>query len=66
LLANNEGPPAAAQPPRAQRARGRVLSFITDFTTARAIRRSLKLPAQVPEPLAHAPPHGLELLDQIA
>ena len=44
----------------------RVLAFITDFATARAIRRSLKLPAQEPEPLAHGPPHELELLDQIA
>jgi hypothetical protein len=34
--------------------------------TARAIRRSLKLPAQQPEPLAHGPPPELELLDQIA
>jgi hypothetical protein len=34
--------------------------------TARAIRRTLKLPAQEPEPLAHGPPHELELLDQIA
>jgi hypothetical protein len=57
---------AAAQPPRAQRACGRVLAFITDFATARAIRRSLKLPAQEPEPLAHGPPHEIELLDQIA
>ena len=44
----------------------RILAFITDFATARAIRRSLKLPAQQPEPLAHGPPHELELLDQIA
>ncbi|MGB6853312.1 MAG: transposase [Thermoanaerobaculia bacterium] len=44
----------------------RILAFITDFATARAIRRSLKLPAQEPEPLAHGPPHELELLDQIA
>ena len=44
----------------------RVLTFITDFATARAIRRSLKLPAQEPEPLAHGPPHELELLDQTA
>jgi hypothetical protein len=44
----------------------RVLAFITDFATARAIRRSLKLPAQEPEPLAHGPPPELELLDQIA
>ena len=44
----------------------RILAFITDFATARAIRRSLKLPAQEPEPLAHGPPHEIELLDQIA
>jgi hypothetical protein len=44
----------------------KILAFITDFATARAIRRSLKLPAQEPEPLAHAPPHEIELLDQIA
>jgi hypothetical protein len=44
----------------------RVLAFITDFATARAIRQSLKLPVQQPEPLAHGPPHEIELLDQIA
>ena len=44
----------------------KILALITDFATARAIRRSLKLPAQEPEPLAHGPPHELELLDQIA
>ena len=44
----------------------KVLAFVTDFATARAIRRSLKLPAQQPEPLAHGPPHEIELLDQIA
>ncbi len=44
----------------------KILAFITDFATARAIRRSLKLPAQEPEPLAHGPPPELELLDQIA
>jgi hypothetical protein len=44
----------------------KILAFITDFAIARAIRRSLKLPAQEPEPLAHGPPHELELLDQIA
>ncbi|MGB6850023.1 MAG: hypothetical protein WBG05_17640 [Thermoanaerobaculia bacterium] len=44
----------------------KILAFITDFATARAIRRSLKLPAQEPEPLAHGPPHDIELLDQIA
>jgi hypothetical protein len=43
----------------------KILAFITDFATARAIRRSLKLPAQEPEPLAHGPPHELELLDHI-
>ena len=44
----------------------KILAFITDFATARAIRRSLKLPAQEPEPLAHGPPPELELLGQIA
>jgi hypothetical protein len=34
----------------------KVLAFIVDFATAKAIRRSLELPAQEPEPLAHAPP----------
>jgi hypothetical protein len=33
---------------------------------AKLIRRSLKLPAQEPETLAHGPPHELELLAQIA
>ena len=51
---------------RGFRAEMRILAFITDFATARAIRRSLKLPAQEPEPLAHGPPHEIELLDQIA
>lgn len=41
-------------------------AIILDFATARAIRRSLKLPAQEPIPLAHGPPHELELLDQTA
>jgi hypothetical protein len=44
----------------------KILAFITDFATARVIRRSLKLPTQEPEPLAHGPPHEIELLDQIA
>ena len=44
----------------------KIVAFITDFATARAIRRSLKLPDQAPEPLAHGPPLELELLDQIA
>jgi hypothetical protein len=39
----------------------KILAFITDFATARAIRRSLKLPAQEPEPLAHGPPHEIEM-----
>ena len=42
-----------------------VLAFTTDFATARAIRQSLKLPTQEPEPLAHGPPHEFELLDYI-
>jgi len=44
----------------------KVLAFILDFATARAIRRSLKLPAQEPEPLAHAPPETLELIAESA
>jgi hypothetical protein len=38
----------------------RILAFITDFAAARAIRRSLELPAQEPEPLAHALPQWSE------
>ncbi|MEE8139176.1 MAG: hypothetical protein V3T81_09965 [Thermoanaerobaculia bacterium] len=44
----------------------KVLAFIVDFATARAIRRSLKLPAQEPEPLARAPPETLELIAESA
>ena len=44
----------------------KILVFTTEFATAPAIRHSLKLPAQEPEPLAHGPPHEIELLDQIA
>jgi len=44
----------------------RVLAFIVDFAAAKAIRKSLKLPAQEPEPLAHAPPETLELLAETA
>ncbi|MGB6367547.1 MAG: transposase zinc-binding domain-containing protein [Thermoanaerobaculia bacterium] len=44
----------------------KIIAFINDFATARAIRRSLKLPAQEPEPLAHGPPRELELLEQTA
>ena len=42
------------------------LAFILDFATARAIRESLELPAQEPEPLAHAPPETLELIAESA
>ncbi len=44
----------------------KILAFILDFAAARAIRCSLKLPAQEPEPLAHGPPRELDLLDQTA
>ncbi len=44
----------------------KILAFILDFGTARAIRKSLKLPAQEPEPLAHGPPREPELLKQTA
>ena len=40
----------------------KVLAFILDIAAARAIRKSLKLPAQEPQPLAHAPPETLELI----
>ena len=40
----------------------KVLAFIVEFAAAKAIRRSLELPAQEPEPLAHAPPETLELI----
>ena len=44
----------------------KVLAFIADFATAKAIRRSLELPAQEPEPLAHAPPETPVLLAESA
>lgn len=34
----------------------KILAFIVDFGAAKATAKSLKLPAQEPAPLAHAPP----------
>jgi hypothetical protein len=44
----------------------KILAFIRDFATAKAIRKSLELPGQEPEPLAHAPPETLELIAESA
>ncbi len=44
----------------------KILAFIVDFGAAKAIRKSLKLPAQEPEPLAHAPPETFELIAESA
>jgi hypothetical protein len=44
----------------------KILAFIVDFAAARAIRTSLKLPSQEPEPLAHSPPATLELVAESA
>jgi len=44
----------------------KILAYIVDFGAARAIRKSLKLPAQEPEPLAHAPPETFELVAESA
>ena len=44
----------------------KILAFIVDFGAAKAIRKSLELPAQEPEPLAHAPPQTLELVAESA
>ena len=33
----------------------KILAFIVDFGVAKATAKSLELPAQEPEPLAHAP-----------
>jgi len=44
----------------------KILAFILDFGAAKAIRKSLKLPTQEPEPLAHAPPETPELIAEFA
>ena len=44
----------------------KILAFILDFGAAKAIRKSLKLPAQEPEPLAHAPPETFEFVAESA
>ena len=44
----------------------KILAFILDFAAAKAIRQSLELPAQEPEPLAHAPPEAFELIAESA
>ena len=44
----------------------KVLALLLHFSTARAIRRSLEVPAQEPKPLAHAPPETLELVAESA
>jgi hypothetical protein len=44
----------------------KILAFILDFGSAKAIRKSLELRAQEPEPLAHAPPETLGLVAESA
>ncbi len=44
----------------------KILAFIVDFGAAKATAKSLELPAQEPEPLAHAPPEALELIAESA
>lgn len=39
-----------------------ILAFKLNFGDATAISKSLELPDQKPEPLAHAPPEAQELL----
>ena len=38
----------------------KILAFILDPNTVRALRSSLKLPVQQPEPLGNPPPETLE------
>ncbi len=44
----------------------KILAFIVDFGAAKATAKSLTLPSQEPEPLAHAPPEALELIAESA
>ena len=44
----------------------KILAFIVDFAAAKATAKSLELPAQESEPLAHAPPETLELIAESA
>jgi hypothetical protein len=44
----------------------KIVAYIVDLATAKAIRESLELPAQELEPLAHAPPETLELIAESA
>ena len=44
----------------------KILAFIVDFAGAKATAKSLELPAQEPEPLAHAPPVTFELVAESA
>ena len=44
----------------------KILAFILDFGSDKAIRNSLEVPAREPEPMAHAPPGTLELIAESA